>query len=79
MKSVGATEARRIFRRLLERAGEGFTITRRWQIVARRLLPPVKPISTANAREAVARIKTRRRGVRLGGETIKGLIAEGRL
>ena len=72
MHEVGAFEAKNRLSELLRRAeaGEEIAITNRGRVVAR-LVPP------AFDREA-ARIRERRKGVRLGGLKLKQLIAEGR-
>ena len=58
-------------------AGEEIVITRRGRAVAR--LTPLPPTSDADgAQAAAAAIRASRRGARLGGLTIRDLIAEGR-
>jgi len=58
-------------------AGEEIAITNRGRVVAR-LVPPLPLFDREAARAAVARIRERRKGVKLGGLSIKELIAEGR-
>ncbi|HVA26649.1 MAG TPA: type II toxin-antitoxin system prevent-host-death family antitoxin [Candidatus Baltobacteraceae bacterium] len=76
-RTVGAYEAKTHLPKLLEavEAGETVTITRRGRAVAE-----LRPIQTPRdlAREAIAEIHAARRGVKLGGLGIKGLIEEGR-
>jgi prevent-host-death family protein len=80
MKEVGAFEAKTRFGQLLDQveAGDEIVITRRGKIVAR-LVPPAGAVDREAGAQAAARIRARRRGVRLGGLKIKALIAEGRL
>ncbi len=58
-------------------AGEEIAITNRGRIVAR-LVPPLPGFDREGARAAAARIRDRRKGIRLSGLKIKELIAEGR-
>ncbi len=78
MKTVGASEARTHFARLLERVakGERIVITRHGTPVAR-LVPCAKP-DGARTRRAIFRLKVSRKGRRLGGLSWKGLRDEGR-
>jgi prevent-host-death family protein len=78
METVGTFEAKTHLTRLLERvaAGEQITITRHGTPIAR--LVPVKPGSTGQLRETIARLKEFSRGQTLGGLKIKDLINEGR-
>ncbi len=78
MKTVGASEARTHFARLLERVaqGERIVITRHGTPVAR-LVPFVKPDSE-RARRAISRLKASRKGRRLDGLSWKKLRDTGR-
>lgn len=80
MKEIGAFEAKSRFGQLLDwvEAGEEVVITRRGKIVAR-VMPPASAFDAATALAAADRIRTRRRGVTLGGLKIKDLVSEGRL
>ena len=79
MKEIGAFEAKNRFGQLLDwvEGGDEVVITRRGQIVAR-LVPPAGAVDRQASIAAVERIRTRRRGVTLGGFKIKDLICEGR-
>ena len=79
MDEIGAFEAKNRLSELLRRAeaGEEIAITNRGRVVAR-LVPPAPGFDREAARAAAARIRERRKGVRLGGLKIKELIAEGR-
>ncbi len=79
MREVGAFEAKNRFGQLLDwvEAGESVAITRRGKIVAH-LAPPRGAFDAEAARSAAERIRSRRRGVTLGGLTIADLIGEGR-
>ena len=79
MSEIGAFEAKNRLSELLRRAeaGEEIAITNRGRIVAR-LVPPAAAVDQAEARAAAARIRERRKGMKLGGLTVKELIAEGR-
>ncbi len=67
MKTVGASEAKSHFARLLERVanGEQIVITRHGTPVAR-LVPFAKP-DGERARRAISRLKAARKGLRLDG------------
>ncbi len=73
MKTIGASEARNHFARLLERVakGERIVITRHGTPVAR-LVPFAKP-DGERARRAISRLKASRKGRRLGGLSWKDL------
>ncbi len=77
MKTIGASEARNHFARLLERVanGERIAIARRGTPVVR-LVPFAKP-DGERARRTISRLKALRRGSRLGGLSWKGLRDEG--
>ncbi len=79
MREIGAFEAKNRFGQLLDwvEAGDEVVITRRGKVVAR-LVPPAGALSREARHEVVARIRARRKGVTLGGLTLKELIAEGR-
>ncbi len=78
MKTIGASEARTHFARLLERVanGEKIVITRHGTPVAR-LVPFAKPDS-ARARHAISRLKASRKGRHLNGLSWKELRDTGR-
>jgi prevent-host-death family protein len=76
MKTIGAGEAKTQLPALLEkvRKGEQFTITR-YGIPIAVLTPAIPKIDPTMA---IARLRQLRRGVRLDGESIRGLIEQGR-
>jgi prevent-host-death family protein len=78
METVGTFEAKTHLTRLLDRvaAGEQITITRHGTPIAR--LVPVKPASSRQIRETIAKLKEFSRGQTLDGLKIKDLINEGR-
>jgi prevent-host-death family protein len=78
MRSVGTFEAKTHLSALLEQVerGEEITITRHGRAVAR--LVPVGAISHDRLARTVARLKSFRRGRRLGDLAVKDLIREGR-
>ena len=78
MKTIGASEAKTHFARLLERVakGERIVITRHGTPVAR-LVPFAKP-DGERARRAISRLKAFRKGRRLDGLSRKDLRDEGR-
>jgi prevent-host-death family protein len=79
MRTVGAFEVKTRLSELLDRvaAGEQITITRHGAPVA--VLAPIKTTMTrAEKDKVVAEIRRLRKGIRLGGLSIKGLIVEGR-
>lgn len=80
MKEVGAFEAKNRLGTLLDwvEAGEEVAITRRGKVVAR-MVPPEAPSDPERGRQAAARIRAMRKGVTLGGLSIRDLIDEGRL
>lgn len=79
MKEIGAFEAKTKLGQLLDwvEAGEEIIITRRGKAVAK-LVAPSATFDAEGARAAAARIRVRRRGVTLGGLSLKDLIDEGR-
>lgn len=78
MKTVGAFEAKTHLSTLLEQVerGEEITITRHGKAVAR--LVPVGTVSRERLEDTVARLKSFRKGRRLGDASAKALIEEGR-
>lgn len=79
MREFGAFEAKSKLGQLLDmvEAGEEIVITRRGKVVAR-LVPPDTMFDRERARSAAARIRARRKGMTLGGLSLKELINEGR-
>jgi prevent-host-death family protein len=80
VKEVGAFEAKNKLGQLLDlvEGGEEVVITRHGKEVAR-LVPPKTAINRVEARAAAQRIREMRKGVSLGGLSLKDLINEGRL
>jgi len=80
LKKIGAFEAKNRFGQLLDwvEAGEDVVITRRGKVVAR-LVPPAGTPDRERGRRAAQRIREMRRGVTLGGLSLKEMIGEGRL
>jgi prevent-host-death family protein len=78
MKTVGTFEAKTHLSTLLEQVegGDEITITKHGRAVAR--LVPVGTVSRARLEDTVARLKSFRRGRRLGDLSAKALIEEGR-
>ena len=79
MKEVGAFEAKNRLGQVLDwvEAGEEVVITRRGKVVAR-VVPPSMAFDRDRGRRAAARIREMRKGVTLGGLSIKDLVNEGR-
>jgi prevent-host-death family protein len=79
MRTIGAFEAKNTLGSLLDlvEQGEEITITRHGRPVAR-LIAANDTFDRAAARRAVEEIKEMRKGVTLGGISIKELIEEGR-
>jgi len=79
VKEVGAFEAKNRLGQVLDwvEAGEEVVITRRGKVVAR-VVPPSMAFDRDRGRRAAARIREMRKGVTLGGLSIKDLINEGR-
>ena len=79
MREIGAFEAKNRFGQLLDwvEAGEAVAITRHGKVVAH-LSPLGGAFDAEGARAAAERIRLRRRGVTLGGSTIRDLIEDGR-
>ncbi len=77
MRTVGTFEAKTHLSRLLEEVerGEEITITRHGKAIAR--LVPVGAVSREGLADTVARLKSFRRGRRLGDLSAKALIEEG--
>ncbi|MDW6021801.1 type II toxin-antitoxin system prevent-host-death family antitoxin [Mesorhizobium sp. BAC0120] len=80
MRSVGAFEAKNTLGSLLDlvEQGEEIIITRHGKPVARLVGPAEAAVDRSDARKAVEEIKAMRKGVTLGGISIKELIEEGR-
>ena len=78
MKTVGTFEAKTHLSTLLEQVegGEEITITKHGRAVAR--LVPVGAVGRVRLEDTVARLKSFRRGRRLGDLSAKALIEEGR-
>jgi prevent-host-death family protein len=78
VKSIGAYEAKTHLPRLLDEVenGERITITKHGRPVA--VLVPASAAGRPDADEALARIRDLRRGITLGGLSIRELIDEGR-
>lgn len=78
MKSVGAFEAKTHLNELLRRVSNGETIriTRRGVPIAK--LVPIGNEETKDLLKAVQELREIRKGIKLGGVTIKELIDEGR-
>ena len=78
MKTVGTFEAKTHLSTLLEQVerGEEVTITKHGKAVAR--LVPVGAVSHDRLEDTVARLKSFRKGRRLGDLSAKALIEEGR-
>ena len=76
---IGAFEAKNRLSELLRlaEAGEEIAITNRGRVVAR-LVPPLPAFDRDEARAAAARIRERRKGVRLGVVKLNELITKGR-
>jgi len=79
VKEVGAFEAKNRLGQVLDwvEAGEEVVITRRGKVVAR-VVPPSMAFDRDRGRRAAARIREMRKGVTLGGLSIKDLVNEGR-
>ena len=79
MRTVGAFEAKNKLGTLLDlvEQGEEITITRHGKPAARLVAPTVLP-GSERARQAVERIRERRKGVTLGGISIREMIDDGR-
>jgi prevent-host-death family protein len=79
MQEIGAFEAKNRLSELLRlaEAGEEIAITNRGRVVAR-LVPPLPAFDRDEARAAAARIRERRKGVRLGVVKLNELITKGR-
>jgi prevent-host-death family protein len=79
MQQVGAFEAKNRLSELLRlaEAGEEIAITNRGRVVAR-LVPPRPMLDRDQAAAAVGRIRARRKGVTLGGMSVRELIEAGR-
>jgi prevent-host-death family protein len=80
MTEVGTFDAKNRLSELLNRVerGEEVTITRHGKAVARLVAPVIDEERRIRARAAAERIREMRKGVTLGGISIKELIEEGR-
>lgn len=80
MNEIDAVEATSKLAQLLDlvEAGEEVAITRGGKVVAK-LVPPAPDFDREQARAAAQRIREMRKGVTLGGLSIKDLIDEGRV
>ncbi|MBS3648996.1 type II toxin-antitoxin system prevent-host-death family antitoxin [Pseudaminobacter sp. 19-2017] len=80
MRTVGAIEAKKKLDSLLDliARGEEVVITRHGKPAAKLVAPSGEPKRSSQAADAVMRIRERRRGVTLGGISIRGLIDDGR-
>jgi prevent-host-death family protein len=78
MNSIGSYEAKTHLPSLLDRvaAGERITITKHGIAVA--VLVPVEAAKGRSPKEVIEELKRLRKGRRLGGATLRELIAEGR-
>jgi prevent-host-death family protein len=78
-KEIGLFDAKTHLSKLVDRVGRGdeITITKRGAAVAR-LVPP-EGRQPRDPKEAAARIRQLRCGLKLKGATIRGLVEEGRL
>jgi prevent-host-death family protein len=78
METIGTFEAKTHLTRLLDRvaAGEQITITRHGTPIAR--LVPVKPTSSRQIGDTIAKLKEFSKGQTLAGLKLKDLINEGR-
>jgi prevent-host-death family protein len=79
MHEIGAFEAKNKFGQLLDwvEAGDEVIITRRGKVVAR-MVPPTPKMDPEDVIAIIKGIRERRKGVSLGGLSIKDLITEGR-
>ena len=79
MRSVGVFEAKNRLSELVQQASQGqeIMITRRGQAVAK-LVPPGSATTEISAMEAISRVRSLRRGIRLKGISIKSLVGKGR-
>jgi prevent-host-death family protein len=80
MRTVGAIEAKEKLDSLLDliARGEEVVITRHGKPAARLVAPSGDEVPASDASAAVRRIRERRRGVTLGGITLRELIDDGR-
>ena len=79
MNDVALSAARNRLSELIHRveAGEEILITRRGKVVAR-LVPAATEEAGQRARKAIARLRSSRKGVSLGGLNSRDLVREGR-
>jgi prevent-host-death family protein len=80
MREIGAFEAKTKLGQLLDwvEAGEEIVITRRGKAVARLVPPGAATVNRELTEAAAERIRAMRKGVKLGGLSLKSLISEGR-
>jgi prevent-host-death family protein len=80
MREIGAFEAKSKLGQLLDwvEAGEEIVITRRGKAVARLVPPGAATVNREQTQAAAERIRAMRKGVKLGGLSLKDLINEGR-
>jgi prevent-host-death family protein len=80
MREIGAFEAKTKLGQLLDwvEAGEEVIITRRGKAVARMVPPGSATVDRERTQGVARRIREMRKGVTLGGLSLKGLINEGR-
>jgi antitoxin (DNA-binding transcriptional repressor) of toxin-antitoxin stability system len=77
MVEIALFEAKNRFSELVHRVGEEISITRRGKVVAR-LVAPVAGDVTQRALDAVAALRSARRGVSVGKLSSADLIRQGR-
>jgi prevent-host-death family protein len=79
MNDVALFDAKNRLSELINRveAGEEIAITRRGKVVAR-LVPAAPEEAEQRARKAIAELRSRRKGVSLGGLNSRDLVREGR-
>jgi prevent-host-death family protein len=80
MREIGAFEAKTKLGQLLDwvEAGEEVIITRRGRAVARLVAPGSVTVDRERTHAAAQRIRAMRKGVTLGGLSIKDLVDDGR-
>ena len=78
MQTIGSYEAKTHLSSILDKVdrGESFTITKHGRPVA--ILRPANPTRKSSKSEAIDHLKEIRKGLSLGGITIRELIDEGR-
>jgi len=78
MRTVGAYEAKTHLPRLLDEVARGETITITKHGVPVAVLAPVPEARRRNVHEVIAALREFRRGITLGGLSIREMIEEGR-